>query len=77
MRCVKCDAEMVYFQRSESNNWLPSHWRCPECNYSETEGWRVDVEISNEPYIPKKSFGKKRKNNFKSSLVHNFTYHKG
>jgi len=61
VRCIKCDAEMVYVQRNESNNWLPSHWRCPDCNYSETEGWRVDADISNEPYTPNKKPRKQKK----------------
>ncbi len=54
MKCVQCDSKMKYIKGSESNNWKTSHWLCPDCSYSETDGERVDINITNESYSPKK-----------------------
>jgi len=47
MRCVKCDGKMEYFEKNESNGRHQSHWRCSECDYTETEESRADVSVTN------------------------------
>lgn len=48
MKCVNCDGEMEYFEKSESTNWLENHWRCSECDYTEYENSRTDITVTND-----------------------------